>query len=152
MKKVFAIVAIALLTSSCAFPGGEKPRNVNEELVLAVKTHDGMVKSVSTALDLQTITPVQGRQVFNALAQARVGIDAARTSTGGCVDSKTGTKVTDIPGVVAPTAPPAPGQIPMLLIQTIRCSPTTTALDQIALANTFLTRLAIYYQSQGAKP
>lgn len=148
-KNLFAVLAIALFTGCVAM---EKPRNADEQLVLVVKAHDGFAKSVNTALDLQSITPAQGRQAFNALAQARVGIDAARTSTGGCVDPKTGAKVTDMPGVAAPAASPAPGQIPILLIQTIRCNPTTTALDQIALANSFLTRLTIYYQSQGVKP
>jgi hypothetical protein len=38
-----------------------------------------------------------------------------------------------------------------MLVLAIRCNPTSTALDQIALANSFLTRLAIYYQSQGVK-
>lgn len=149
MKNLLALLILAPL-AACVGPM-EKPRNVDEQMVLAVKIHDGIVKSISTGLDLQSITPTQGRQAFNALAQARTGMDAARTANAGCVDQKTGAKVYEMPGVVAPASPPTPGQMPVLLVQMIRCNPTTTALDQLAIANSFLTRLAIYYQAQGAK-
>jgi hypothetical protein len=146
MKKLFAVVALALL-ASCATP--EKPRTPKETLVYAVATHSGLVKSTSTAIDLKAVTPDEGRQAYTLLEQVRIGFDATRSALGGCVDAN-GQKITQVPGL-APTPVSAPGSVPLAIIQAVSCNPSTTPLDQLVIANSLLTRLALYYQTKGVQ-
>ena len=144
MRKLIAILALTLL-ASCAAP--EKPRTPKETLVYAVATHDGLVRSTSTAIDLKAITPAEGRQAHTLLAQVKTGFDATRAALAGCVDAN-GQKIVQVQGLAQPPVN-SPGSVPAAIIQAVSCNPSTTPLDQLALANSLLTRLAIYYQTKG---
>lgn len=146
MKKLFAVLVLAALVG-CVSP--EAPRTAKESLVYATQTHDGLVKSTGTALDLKAITPAEGRECYTVLAQVKIGLDATRVAFAGCKDAN-GQKVDQVPGL---TAAPAivPGAVPTAIIQAVSCNPISTPIDQLALANSLLTRLSIYYTSKGVQ-
>lgn len=146
MRKLLAIAALTLLTGCPTDPA----RDTNDRLVQAVQLHDGLVRSTIAAMDLGMVTPAQGRQGFIALVQAKAGLDAVKTALRGCVDA-TGQPVVTVPGLAVPAVAPTPGDVPLLVLQAVQCSPTATANDQLLLANRLLTQLALYYQARGVK-
>ena len=144
MRKYFAVVA-AVALAACAIFGLEATRGTNDQLAYGYSQLAGFRQSAATALALGSIKVDDALEAQSLADKTRAGFDAARTALKGCVatDAKTGqsSTVTQMPGIVQAGA--------LLVLQTIQCNPSSTPLDQLALANRVLLELTMYLNQRG---
>lgn len=151
MKKLSSIMVVCVLVvlSGCVALGLATPKTPAQDLAYAVNVHEGLARGLKNAVSTGAVSPTDAEKIESYLVQGRVGLKVARTSIDGCTEN--GVPVTTVQGI-APS--PVSGALPTvttLVLQTMTCSPKTTAIDQLRLVNSLLQQLSAYYTMRGIK-
>lgn len=146
--ELLAVLLISML-AGCAALGLATPKTPTQDLAYAVSVHEGLTNGLNNAVLTGAVTPAEGQRVESYLIQARVGLGAARVSLDGCTVK--GQPIATVQAVVPTQAPGPLATVGALALQTVTCTPKTTALDQLILVNSLLQQLSAYYATKGIK-